>query len=68
MHNSGGSSRNKKRLILLVFSFFFLINIASSGGHFDYWDGVEAYLVNESMVIKHSAMLYPDVPGVEKLH
>jgi hypothetical protein len=67
MHSSG-SSKNKKRLILLVFSFFFLINIASSGGHFDYWDGVEAYLVTESMVIKHSAMLYPDVPGVEKLH
>lgn len=66
--SSGGSSKNKKRLILLVFIFFFLINIASSGGHFDWWDGVEAYLVTESMVMKHSAMLYPDLPGVEKLH
>jgi hypothetical protein len=45
-----------------------LINVASGGGHFDWWDGMEAYFVTESMVLRHSAMLYPDVPSVQKLH
>jgi hypothetical protein len=36
-----------KKLILLVFGFFFLINIVSSGGHLDWWDGIEAFLVRE---------------------
>jgi hypothetical protein len=52
----------------LLFGFFFLINVVSGGGHFDWWDGTEAYLVTESMVLKHSAMLYPDVPSVQNLH
>ncbi|HYT01647.1 MAG TPA: hypothetical protein VEL70_01975, partial [Candidatus Acidoferrum sp.] len=56
-----------KRLIFLVFSFFLIFNIASSGGHFDIWDGVEAFLVTESMVLKHSAKLYPDLPSINKL-
>jgi hypothetical protein len=61
-----GISNN--RLILLVFCFFLLVNIASSGGHFDSWDGVETFLVTESMVLKHSAKLYPDVPSIQKLY
>jgi hypothetical protein len=56
-----------KKLILLVFSFFLLVNIASSGGHFDFWDGTETFLVTESMVLKHSAKLYPDIPSIKKL-
>jgi hypothetical protein len=56
------------RVLLLVFSFFLIINIASSGGHFDAHDGVETFLVTESMVLKHSAMLYPDVPSIGKLN
>jgi hypothetical protein len=61
-------NNNNNRLVLLIFSFFFVINVASGGGHFDWWDGTEAFLVTESMVLKHSAMLYPDVPSVQKLH
>jgi hypothetical protein len=57
-----------KRLIFLVFGFFLLVNIISSGGHFDAWDGVETFLVTESMVLKHSAKLYPDVPSIDRLY
>jgi hypothetical protein len=60
------SSINKK-LILLVLSFFLLVNIASSGGHFDVWDGTETFLVTESMVLKHSVKLYPDIPSVKNI-
>jgi hypothetical protein len=65
-HTGMHSSINKK-LILLVFSFFLLVNIASSGGHFDVWDGTETFLVTESMVLKHSAKLYPDIPSVKSI-
>jgi hypothetical protein len=57
-----------KRLIFLVFFFFLLINIVSAGGHLDSWDGIEAFLVTESMVLKHTAKLDPAVPSVEKLN
>jgi hypothetical protein len=57
-----------KRLIFLVFIFFLVVNITSSGGHFDVWDGVETFLVTESMVLKHSAKLYPDVPSIQRLY
>jgi hypothetical protein len=56
-----------KRLIFLVLIFFLIVNLASTGGHFDLWDGVETFLVTESMVLKHSAKLYPDVPSIQKL-
>jgi hypothetical protein len=56
------------RLVFLVFFFFFIINLISSGGHFDPFDGVQSFLVTESMVLKHSAKLYPDVPSIGKLH
>jgi hypothetical protein len=57
-----------KRLIFSVFFFFFLINIVSAGGHFDSWDGIEAFLVTESMVLKHTAKLDPTVPSVQELN
>ena len=56
-----------KKLILLLFAFFFLINILSSGGHFDWWDGTEAFLVTESMALKNTAKLDPSVPSVKEL-
>jgi hypothetical protein len=59
---------NIKKLSLLIFSLFFMINIASSGGHFDASDGIEYFLVTESMALNHSAKLYPDAPSVHQLH
>ncbi|MDF3032938.1 MAG: rane protein of unknown function [Nitrososphaeraceae archaeon] len=44
-----------------------MINIASSGGHFDWWDGTEAFLVTESMALKNTAKLDPFVPSVKEL-
>lgn len=60
------SHSGNARLIFLVFAFFFLINIASSGGHLDHWDGMEAFFVTESMVLKHTAKLDPSVPSVKE--
>jgi abortive infection bacteriophage resistance protein len=62
IQSNNGNRINNKRLIFLIFSFFFLVNIISAGGHFDWWDGVETFFVTESMVLKHSAKLQPDVP------
>jgi hypothetical protein len=56
-----------RKLIFLVFIFFFLINVISSGGHLDWWDGIEAFLVTESMVLKQTAKLDPAVPSVKDL-
>ena len=47
--------------------FFFSVNILSSGGHFDWWDGTEAFLVTESMALKNTAKLDPSVPSVKEL-
>jgi hypothetical protein len=52
----------------VVFSVFFLINIVSSGGHLDWRDGVEAFVVTESMVLKNSAKFHSDVPSVRELY
>jgi hypothetical protein len=52
-----------KRLAFGVFSFFLIINLASSGGHLDWSDGVQTFLVAESLVLKHSAKLHPDIPS-----
>ena len=57
-----------KRLIFFIFIFFLAVNLISAGGHFDWWDGVEAFLVTESMVLKHSAKLHPDVPGIKSFN
>jgi hypothetical protein len=59
--------KTSKLLIVAIFSFFFSLNVLTSGGHLDWWDGTEAFLVTESMVIKHSAKLHPDVPTLEKM-
>ena len=57
----------KKRIIFLIFGFFFTINIISNGGHFDANDGIETFLVTESIVLKHTAKLDPTVPSVDAL-
>lgn len=51
-----------------VFLIFLLLNITSAGGHLDWRDGVEAYVVTESMVLKNSAKFHSDVPGVRQLY
>lgn len=56
-----------KRLIVGIFFFFLFVNVLTSGGHLDWWDGIEAFLVTESMVLKHSAKLHPDVPTLETM-
>jgi hypothetical protein len=52
-----------KRIAIWVFSFFFIITLVSSGGHLDWSDGVQTFLVAESLVLKHSAKLHPDIPS-----
>ena len=52
----------------IVFIVFLLINIVSSGGHLDWRDGVEAFVVTESMVLKNSAKFHSDVPSVRELY
>jgi hypothetical protein len=55
------------KLVLLIFIFFFSVSIVSSGGHLDWWDGTEAFLVTESMALKNTAKLDPFVPSVQEL-
>jgi hypothetical protein len=55
------------KLVLLIFVFFFSICTISSGGHLDWWDGTEAFLVTESMALKNTAKLDPFVPSVQEL-
>lgn len=56
-----------KKLFSLIIVFFFSLNVISSGGHLDWWDGTEAFLVTESMALKNTAKLDPTVPSVEEL-
>src|SRR5919109_848497 len=51
-----------------VFIFFLLINIISTGGHLAWRDGVETFIVTESMVLKNSAKLHSDVPSAKELY
>src|ERR687897_582732 len=60
MHNTAAN----KSLIFFVFLFFLIINLISSGGHTDMWDGMVTFLLVESMAIKHSAKLHPDIPTI----
>src|SRR5918992_1382254 len=60
MHNTAAS----KSLIFFVFLFFLIINLISSGGHTDAWDGMVTFLLVESMATKHTAKLHPDIPTI----
>jgi hypothetical protein len=57
-----------KRLVFSVFGFFFAINLITSGGHLDWSDGVLTFLVVESMAVKNSAQLHPDLPSISLLY
>ena len=52
------------RQILLVFCFFLIVNFISSGGHLDMWDGVVTFMITESMALKHTAQLDPEIPTI----
>jgi hypothetical protein len=60
MHNTA----TNKGLIFSVFFFFLIINLISSGGHTDMWDGMVTFLLAESMATKQSAKLHPDIPTI----
>jgi hypothetical protein len=62
------SQKQNRKLILTVFVLFFLVNIITNGGHFDSWDGIETFLVTESMVVKNTAMLDPTVPSIDEIN
>jgi hypothetical protein len=51
-------------VMLFVFVFFLIINFISSGGHTDMWDGMVTFLVTESMALKHTAQLHPEIPSI----
>jgi hypothetical protein len=52
------------RQILLVFCFFLIVNFISSGGHLDMWDGVVTFMITESMALKGTAQLDPEIPTI----
>jgi hypothetical protein len=60
------STNNK--ILPLVFAFFLIINVISTGGHSDWSDGTITYLIAESMVLKHSAKLHPDIPSITTIN
>lgn len=60
MHNTA----TNKGLIFSVFFFFLMVNLISTGGHTDMWDGMVTFLLAESMATKQSAKLHPDIPTI----
>jgi hypothetical protein len=56
--------RNDMRTYLAVFAFFFIINLITSGGHLDMWDGMVTFLITESMALKNTAKLHPEIPTI----
>ena len=61
------SIQSNKELIIYVFIVFLTINLISSGGHTDFWDGMITFLITESMALKHSAKLDPEIPSISSL-
>src|SRR5688500_8281209 len=53
-----------KGAMLFVFVFFLIVNFISSGGHTDMWDGMVMFMVTESMSLKHTAQLHPEIPTI----
>ena len=49
---------------LFVFVFFFIINLMASGGHIDMWDGMVTFMITESMALKQTAQLHPEIPSI----
>jgi hypothetical protein len=59
------NSKNKQAC--LVFALILGINLLSSGGHFDSSDGVEQFLITESIVLKKTFKLDPTVPSAKEM-
>ena len=57
-------SMTNRRLIFFVFCFFLIVNLISSGGHLDMWDGVVTFMITESMALKRTAQLDPEIPTI----
>src|SRR5918995_319816 len=51
-----------------VLSFFLILNVSTSGGHLEWRDGVETFIVTESMVTMGSAKLHSDVASIRELY
>jgi hypothetical protein len=51
-------------VIFFAFVFFLVLNFITSGGHTDMWDGMVTFLLTESMALKHTAQLHPEIPGI----
>jgi hypothetical protein len=51
-------------VIFSAFGFFLIINFITSGAHTDMWDGMVTFLLSESMALKHTAELHPEIPGI----
>lgn len=58
------SIHSNKELILYVFIIFLIINFISSGGHTDLWDGMVTFFITESMVLKQTAKMHPEIPSI----
>jgi hypothetical protein len=52
-----------KEAPIFVFIFFLLINLISSGDT-DMWDGMVTFLLTDSMALKHTAQLHPEIPSI----
>lgn len=59
---------SSNKILPLIFAFFLIINVISSGGHFDWSDGVLTFLVTESMALKYSAKVHPDIPSISSFY
>jgi len=57
----------RKRVTGLIFVFFLLINLVSTGGHFDSNDGIVYFLITENIVLNNSIKIDPNSPSLEKL-
>jgi len=58
------SIQSNKELTIYVFVAFLIINFVSSGGHTDLWDGMVTFFVTESMVLKQTAKMHPEIPSI----
>ena len=58
------SIQSNKELTIYVFVVFLIINLVSSGGHTDLWDGMVTFFITESMVLKQTAKMDPQIPSI----
>src|SRR5918999_2963546 len=51
---------------IVAFVIFLIVNLITSGGHLDLWDGMVTFMITESMALKHTAQLHPDIPSISE--